>query len=305
MTFYLVAGQSAPTDPAPHGQHLPSARTRRYPSDMNDAEWQAIAAHVPAGACGTSRGGRPVTYSRRDIVDAIRYHVHNGGVWRALPVDFPPWRTVYHYFRAWTRDGTLTRLHNALRERVRRTQGRNADPSAAIADSQSVRAAETVAATSRGFDAGKKINGRKRHIVVDTTGLLLVVLVTAASVQDRDAARLLLWTLRTCFPTIKKIWADGGYSGELVGWAATTVGITVDIVRKLAGQVGFKVLPRRWVVERTLSWITRYRRTVRDYERLPDHHAAVVQWAMVIVMTRKLARHRSSHRAPIPTAMAA
>jgi putative transposase len=131
------------------------------------------------------RGGRSVTYPRRDIVDAIRYLNHNGGVWRALPADFPPWPTVYHYFNKWERDGTLSRMHNGLREQVRLAEGRQAEPSAAILDSQSVRAAETVAKASRGFDGGKKINGRKRHIAVDTCGLLLIVLVTGAGVQDR------------------------------------------------------------------------------------------------------------------------
>jgi transposase len=286
MSLYLAAGQGAVTDAAAVGSHLPTARPRRYPSDTCDAEWRLIAAYLPAGGSG----GRPVIYPRRDIVDAIRYLDHNSCVWRALPVDFPPWRTVYHYFRVWIRDGTLSRLHGGLREQVRRAEGRRAEPSAAIVDSQSVRGAETVARTGRGYDAGKKINGRKRHIAVDTTGLLLVVLVTAAGVQDRNAAYLLLAALRTCFPTVARVWADGGYTGHLVNWASTVLRLAVDIVNKLAGQTGFQPLPRRWVVERTFSWINRCRRTVRDYERLPEHHAAMIQWAMVIIMTRRLAR---------------
>jgi transposase len=289
MSFYLVAGQGGRTDAA---EHLPTARERRYPSDTSDAEWQVLAAYLPAGG----QGGRPVSYPRRDIVDAIRYLDHNSCVWRALPVDFPPWPTVYHYFRTWSRDGTLTRLHDSLRERCRRIAGRQAEPTAAIIDSQSVRGAETVPRTSRGYDAGKKINGRKRHIAVDTTGLLLVLLITAASVQDRDAARLLLTGLRTCFPSSAKVWADGGYTGKLVEWATTNLRLAINIVRKLAGQTTFQPLPRRWVVERTFSWINRCRRTVRDYERNPAHHAAMVQWAMVIVMTRRLARHAHTDR---------
>jgi transposase len=303
MSLYLVAGHSQATDPA-SCRHLPTQRPRRYPSDTSDAEWELMAAHVPVGGPVPGRGGRPVTYPRRDIVDGIRYATHNGGVWRALPADFPPWRTVYHYYETWTADGTLTRLQAALREQVRHVDGRHREPTAAIADSQSVRAAETVAAASRGYDAGKRVNGRKRHIVVDTCGLLLVVLVTAASVQDRDAGRLLLTALRTCFPSVAKVWVDGGYAGQLVRWATTTLRISVEVVNKLAGQIGFQVLPRRWVVERTLSWITRYRRTVRDYERRPEHHAAMVQWAMVIIMTRRLARNRRT-RAPTPTTQAA
>nr|WP_256370818.1 IS5 family transposase [Micromonospora sp. KC721] len=251
----------------------------------------------PAGGT-TARGGRPVCYPRRDIVDAIRYIDRTSCQWPALPADFPPWPTVYHYFRTWTRDGTLTRLHNGLRTELRQAEGRNADPTAAAADSQSVRAAEMVTRSGRGYDAGKNVNGRKRHIVVDTTGLLLVVLVTAANIQDRDAARLLLAAVRTCFPRIRKLWCDGGYSGQLVTWAQTTLGLTVDIVRKLAGQVGFQIRPRRWVAERTFAWINRCRRTVRDYEALPEHHAAMVQWAMVIIMTRRLARYRTRPRQP-------
>jgi transposase len=295
VSFYLVCGQAAAAPPTSGSEHLPTTRPRRYPSDTTDTEWQLIAAYLPSGGTG-AQGGRPVVYSRRDIVDAIRYLDHNSCVWRALPVDFPPWPTVYHYFRTWTRDGTLTQLHDGLREQVRVAEGRKPTPTAAIMDSQSVRAAETVAKTSRGFDAGKKVNGRKRHIVVDTTGLLLIVLVTTGAVQDRDAARALLWALRTCFTGVIKVWADAGYAGQLVDWAADALGLAVEIVRKLADQVGFRVLHRRWVVERTLSWITRCRRTVRDYERHPEHHAAMVQWAMVIVMTRRLARYHRTGR---------
>jgi transposase len=289
MSFYLAAGNGAPADPTTTGQHLSTSRPRRYPSDTTDAEWQIMSCYIPVGGTVAGRGGGPVSYPRRDVVDAIRYLDHNSCVWRALPADFPPWPTVYHYFRAWNRDGTLTRMHNGLREQVRVAEGRAAEPSAAILDSQSVRAAETVAKTSRGFDAGKNVNGRKRHIAVDTTGLLLVVLVTAASVQDRTGAWPLLGALATCFQHVSMVWVDGGYSGGPVDFGAA-LGLTVQVVNKLAGQTGFKVLPRRWVVERTLAWINRCRRTVRDYERLPEHHAAIVQWSMVIIMTRRLAR---------------
>ena len=294
MSLYLVAGQSASTTPElTSSDHLSTDRPRRYPSDTSDAEWEITAPFIPVGGTRVGAGGRPVSYARRDIVDAIRYVDHNSVVWRALPVDFPPWRTVYHYFRKWDRDGTLNRLHNGLREQVRLAEGREADPSAAILDSQSVRAAETVAQSSRGYDAGKKVNGRKRHIAVDTCGLLLAVLVTGAGVQDRDGGQLLLWVIAMCFRRVRMVWVDGGYRGGPVTYG-TTLGLVVSVVAKLAGQVGFKILHRRWVVERTFSWISRCRRTVRDYERLPEHHAAMVQWAMVIVMTRRLARKRSS-----------
>ncbi|BCJ67260.1 IS5 family transposase [Polymorphospora rubra] len=287
MSFYLVAGTGAPTTPADARDHLPTTRPRRYPSDTTDTEWAVIAPLIPTGTPGP-RGGRRPTRSRRDIVDAIRYLVHNGGVWRALPVDFPPWKTVYHYHARWAADGTLTRLHHTLRERVRATEGRHREPTAAIIDSQSVRAAETVPRTSRGYDAGKKINGRKRHIAVDTIGLLLVVAVTTASVQDRVAGRALLIALRGCHQHLRLVWADSAYLGTFVDLAAR-LRITARIVAKLAGQIGFHVLPRRWVVERTLAWISRHRRTVRDYERLPAHHAAIVYWSMTIIMSRRLA----------------
>jgi len=152
MSFHLVAGQGGDSDAAGVEAHLPTARPRRYPSDTSDTEWQIMCGYLPAGGSG----GRPVVYPRRDIVDAIRYLDHNSCVWRALPVDFPPWRTVYHYFRAWVRDGTLSRLHNSLREHVRQARGRRRNPTAAILDSQSVRAAEAAARSSRGYDAGKK-----------------------------------------------------------------------------------------------------------------------------------------------------
>lgn len=280
---------AASATPATVDDHLPTRRPRRYPSDTSDAEWAVLAPYVPAG---TGRG-RPVVYPRRDVVDAIRYLDRTGCQWDALPADFPHHKLVYHYFTTWTRDATLTRMHDSLREQVRvQVEGRNRQPSAAVLDSQTLRAAETVGRRSRGYDAGKKIDGRKRHIAVDTCGLLLAILVTAASVQDRTAGRPLLWALRATFPTIALVWADSGYAGKLVDWAGTCLALTVQIVAKLAGQTTFVVLPRRWCVERTFSWINRCRRTVRDYERRPDHHAAMVQWAMIIVMTRRLARHQ-------------
>jgi transposase len=150
--------------------------------------------------------------------------------------------------------------------------GRKPAPTAAIIDSQSVRASEEVAQAGRGYDAGKKINGRKRHITVDTIGLPLTVLVTAASVQDRDAAKPLLWNLKKTFPKVRLAWADGGYAGRLVTWSKTALKLTLEIVKRPDDLHAFEVLPRRWVVERTLAWITRHRRTVRDYERLPAHH---------------------------------
>ena len=186
--------------------------------------------------------------------------------------------------------GATLALHDQLRALARQAAGRNAEPTAAVIDSQSVRAAPTVPRSSRGWDAAKKVNGRKRHIAVDTSGLLLEVLVTPASTQDRDAARPLLFNLHRARRRIRLAWADGGYAGKLLPWAATYLKLTVEIVRRPEGLHAFQVLPRRWVVERTLAWITSYRRCARDYERLPAHHEAMVLWAMITLMTRRLAR---------------
>ena len=261
---------------------------------MTEAEWAVCEPMLPAPAWQAGRGGRPARRCMRDIADAIRYLTHNGPVWRALPADFPPAGTVYWWADKWQADGSTERMHDDLRERVRVAAGRSPRPTAAIIDSQSVKGSEMIGRSRRGYDAGKKINGTKRHIAVDALGLLLTLLVTAASVQDRDAARPLLRNLRRAFPSIKLTWADGGYAGKLVTWAKTRIKLTLQIVKRPDDLHTFKVLPRRWVVERTLSWITRHRRTVRDYERLAAHHETYVYWSMIIVMTRRLARQRTT-----------
>lgn len=270
--------------------HRPSVRSRRYPSDTTDAQWAALDPLLPDPAWLTGSGGRPEAHCRREIVDAIFYLVDNGIKWRALPADFPPWSTVYNYFAAWEAAGVTQQVLDDLRDRVRLSEGRAAQPTAGIIDSQSIRAAETVPKTSRGYDAGKKVNGRKRHIAVDTLGLLLCVLVTAASVQDRDGARPLLEQLRASYHRIRLVWADGGYAGKLVDWAHATIKLTVAIVKRSDDATGFVVLPRRWVVERTLAWISGHRRCVRDYERLPAHHEAMVRWSMIRITSRRLTK---------------
>jgi transposase len=236
------------------------------------------------------RRGRPRTWPRRRIIEAILYLDRTGCAWRYLPADYPPWQTVYWYFAAWRDDGTLARLHAQLRTQVRITAGRTAQPTAAVIDSQSVRAADTVPRASRGWDAAKKVNGRKRHIAVDTAGLVLDVVITPASVQDRQGARPLLWNTRRACPRVRLIWADAGYTsktGKLATWA-TTLKMTLAIVTR-RNPHSFEVLPRRWVVERTFAWISKHRRTVRDYEHLPASHEAMILWAMTALMTRRLA----------------
>ena len=227
-------------------------------------------------------------------MDAIRYLVKEGIQWRAMPCDFAPFGTVYDVLDRWEKSGAAEMMHDELRRQCRIAAGRRPEPTAAIIDSQSVKAAETVSKDSRGFDAGKKVQGRKRHIAVDTIGLLLTVLVTAAGVQDRDGARPLLRNLRQAFRTVKQAWADSGYAGKLVTWAKAKLKpkLELEIVKRPDDLHTFQVLPRRWVVERTIGWITRCRRTVRDYERLPEHHETIVYWSMIITMSRRLARQQ-------------
>ncbi|SDU72142.1 IS5 family transposase [Jiangella alkaliphila] len=255
---------------------MDTSSTPRYPSDLTDAQWELIAPMVPV-----KPGGRPAKHARRRIVDAILYVNRTGCSWRQLPHDFAPWDTVYWYFKTWNEAGVTDRIHDALRAAVRDGNGRDPMASAGIVDAQSVKGADTVGRDSRGYDAGKKVNGRKRHIVTDTLGLLIVVLVTTAGLQDRVGARPVLARAKMAMPSIALVWADGGYVGKLIAWAQQHCRILVDIVRKPEGRHTFEVLPRRWVVERTLSWLMRTRRLARDYERLPEHSEAMIKWAMI------------------------
>src|SRR5271166_812219 len=239
-------------------------QARGYPSDLADAQWQVIAPHLPPEVPG--RRGRPRIWPLRRIIEANLFLDRAGCAWRYLPSDFPPWPTVYGYFAAWRDDGTLARLHDALRAQARAAAGRDAEPTAAIIDSQSVRAADTV----------------------PTQGLLLAVVITAASVQDRDAARPLLWNLHRTSRRVRLIWADAVYTGKLASWAAA-LKMNLQIVPRRQAHA-FEVLPRRWVVERTFAWISKHRRTVRDYERLPASHEAMVLWAMIALMACRLAQ---------------
>lgn len=266
-------------------------RVACYPSDLTDAQWEVLRPEAEQVMAELRRAtGRPMVHDLRAMLDAIGYVVRNGIEWRALPADFPPWEAVYAFFQRWSQRGLPQRLTDRLRVRLRVRAGRDAQPSAAIVDSQSVKAAETVGAGSRGFDNGKKINGRKRHIAVDVEGLLLAVVVTAANIGDRMGAKLLVITLLNTCTRLKLIWADSGYDGQpLTTWIQAVAGITLQIIKRTELHT-FKIVPRRWVVERTFGWLLRHRRLVRDYERRPDHHEAMVHWATIMIMTKRLAR---------------
>jgi transposase len=277
-----------------HGESLGvAARCAFYPSSsVDDMQWAVLEPLFPPPGNAAGKGGRPEKHPRRVVVDAIFYVVRGGIAWRQLPSDFPPAMTVYDVFRRWVTAGVWQRVHDALRDLVRVHAGRDPLPSAAIVDSQTVRGADTVPNASAGYDAGKKTKGRKRHIAVDTLGLVLAVVVTAASIQDRDGAYRLLAALRARFSTVSHLWADGGYAGRLLPWTTKVLSFVVEIVKRTDNVGGFLVLPRRWVVERTFGWITKHRRCVRDYETLPQHHEAMVYIAMIMTMSRRLARTR-------------
>ncbi len=258
---------------------------RKYLSDLTDEQWQFLRRRLPP----PSRVGRPRTVSRRRVLDAIFYVVRTGCQWRQLPHDFPKWTTVYSLFRQWQKHGVFEAMHTWLRERLRRALGRKAKPSAAIIDSQTVKTTE--AGGERGYDAGKKVNGRKRHLAVDTLGLVLAVVVHRADIQDQDGARLVFDHLREALGRIKVVFADSAYGRSgLPNWVAATFGWILQTILRPVRTKGFVVLPKRWIVERTFAWLGRSRRHSKDYEKTTQSSTAMIHLSMTHHMTRRLAR---------------
>jgi transposase len=257
----------------------------RYASDTTEEEWTVIAPYLPAG----HRRGRPRETSLRSVVNAIFYIAQSCCQWRMLPKDFPPFTTVQYYFYRWRDDGTWLGINHALVIRARELEGREASPSAGVIDSQSVKTTE--AAGPHGYDAGKKINGRKRHLLVDTMGLLIAAIVHRADIQDRDGAPPLLATMRSAFPWLRHVFADAAYAGGKLQQALAKLGTwTFEIVRRSDTAKGFEPLPRRWVVERTIAWLNRNRRLAKDFEATIESAQAWLFIASVKLLSRRLAR---------------
>ena len=259
-----------------------------YPSDINDEQWELISSLLPAA----KPGGRPRTVDMREVLNAIFYVLCAGCAWRMLPHDLPPWQTVYYYFRKCCKEGVWPQINDQFREWVRLSEGREANPSAAVVDSQSAKTGGLLA-TDIGYDAGKKIKGRKRFQLVDTLGLLMVVVVTAASVTEYDGARAVFAKLnewRDKFPRLVRIWADGGYRGQdFMQWVMDCYRWVFEVILRSDTAKGFVLLPRRWVVERTFGWFNWCRRLSKDYEILPETSESFIYVASIRLMLNRFA----------------
>lgn len=259
-------------------------QVKGYPSDLTDEQWSVIESlfEMRTGA------GRPLKHSLRTIVNAILYVVRAGIQWRALPHDFPSWRTIYYHFRKWSKDDTWQKLNTAVRRKERSENERTPEPSGGIIDSQSVKTTE--AGGERGYDGGKNVNGRKRHELVDTRGNLLDVVVTAADCQERDAAKLIFAKLPPeTLASLKKIWADGSYRGpDFAEWVQDKIGASLEITNRPPNSKGFVIVPVRWIVERSLAWFGRFRRLSKDYEHCTKSSEGTIYVASIATMLKRI-----------------
>lgn len=271
---------------APPRPQLPQRHA--YPSDLSDEEWAELEPLVPE-AIAHPNLQQPI-HSRREIMNAIRYRTRTGCAWRLLPHDFPPWKTVYNTYRKWAKSGEMKIIHDALVERIRVDAGRAAEPTAGILDSQSVKG--SAQGGDYGYDAGKKVRGRKRHILVDVLGLVLALVITPASVQDRDGAVPVIESAVLEHSYLQKIWVDGAYNGAAIDTLREETNIDIEMVKRTDDMKGFVVLPRRWVVERTFGWMERFRLLNREHERTVTSASADVFHAMCMVLGRRLAASR-------------
>lgn len=255
------------------------------PSDLTDAEWEVLEPFLPP----PSRVGRPRKWPIRRILEAMMYLLRGGLPWRMLPPGFPPASTVQHYFYRWRDDGLWERINHYLIQDLRMLEGREASPSAGVIDSQSVKTTES--GGIRGYDAGKKVKGRKRHIITDTNGYLVHAVIHSADIQDRDGAPLVLKDIRYSFPWLRHVFADGGYAGDKLRKALTKIGTwKIEIIKRSDYAKGFTILPRRWVVERTFAWLNRNRRLAKDFENTIDSATAWLFMASVQLLARRIAR---------------